>query len=140
VARHDIGQDPSLARVMATVHRAAATDTTCCYAVRVARARSWRALAAMRPRADGPFVAINCAAIPETPSKPNLRARERRLTGATPQGGPLELAHAARSSSTKSATSDGLAKILRASREEVRRRRHAALQVDVRVVAATNAT
>ena len=103
-----------------------------------------RALHALSPRADGPFVAINCAAIPETLLETELFGHEKgAFTGAAARKpGKFELAHRG----TLFLDEIGelplalQAKILRAL-EEKRFERvggTAPLQVDVRVVAATN--
>jgi transcriptional regulator with GAF, ATPase, and Fis domain len=103
-----------------------------------------RALHALSPRADGPFVAINCAAIPETLLETELFGHEKgAFTGASARKpGKFELAH--RGTLFLDEIGDLplslQAKILRAL-EEKRFERvggTAPLQVDVRVVAATN--
>jgi len=103
-----------------------------------------RALHALSPRADGPFVAINCAAIPETLLETELFGHEKgAFTGANQRKpGKFELAH--RGTLFLDEIGDLplslQAKILRAL-EEKRFERvggTAPLQVDVRVVAATN--
>src|SRR5262249_32620535 len=103
-----------------------------------------RALHALSPRADGPFVAINCAAIPETLLETELFGHEKgAFTGASVRKpGKFELAH--RGTLFLDEIGDLplalQAKILRAL-EEKRFERvggTAPIQVDVRVVAATN--
>jgi transcriptional regulator with PAS, ATPase and Fis domain len=103
-----------------------------------------RALHALSPRNDGPFVAINCAAIPETLLETELFGHEKgAFTGAnTRKPGKFELAH--RGTLFLDEIGDLplslQAKILRAL-EEKRFDRvggTAPIQVDVRVVAATN--
>jgi DNA-binding NtrC family response regulator len=141
-----IGQDPALARVMATVHRAAATDTTVLLLGESGTGKELvaRSLHALGGRADGPFVAINCAAIPETLLETELFGHEKgAFTGATARkAGRFELAH--RGTLFLDEIGDlpiGLqAKILRALEEKKFDRVGGTqpLQVDVRVVAATN--
>src|SRR5262245_20198658 len=63
-----VGEDPRLKQVTVSLHRAASTDTTVLLEGESGTGKELfaRALHALSPRADGPFVAINCAAIPET--------------------------------------------------------------------------
>jgi DNA-binding NtrC family response regulator len=63
-----IGEDGTLRHVSQHLHRAAATDTTVLLEGESGTGKELfaRALHALSPRADGPFVAINCAAIPDT--------------------------------------------------------------------------
>jgi DNA-binding NtrC family response regulator len=141
-----IGQDPSLARVMATVHRAASTDTTVLLLGESGTGKELvaRSLHALGGRADGPFVAINCAAIPETLLETELFGHEKgAFTGAIGRkAGRFELAH--RGTLFLDEIGDlpiGLqAKILRALEEKKFDRVGGTqpLQVDVRVIAATN--
>ena len=141
-----LGQDPSLARVMATVHRAAATDTTVLLLGESGTGKELiaRSLHALGGRADGPFVAINCAAIPETLLETEQFGHEKgAFTGASARkAGRFELAH--RGTLFLDEIGDlpiGLqAKILRALEEKKFDRVGGTqpLQVDVRVVAATN--
>ena len=128
------------------LHRAAATDTTVLLEGESGTGKELfaRALHALSPRADGPFVAINCAAIPENLLETELFGHEKgAFTGAAQRKpGKFELAHRG----TLFLDEIGelplalQAKILRAL-EEKRFERvggTAPLQVDVRVVAATN--
>ena len=103
-----------------------------------------RALHALSPRADGPFVAINCAAIPETLLEAELFGHEKgAFTGASARKpGKFEMAH--RGTLFLDEIGDLplslQAKILRALEEKRFERLGGtvSLQVDVRVVAATN--
>ncbi len=141
-----IGDDPKLKHVTLALHRAAATDTTVLLEGESGTGKELfaRTLHALSPRADGPFVAINCAAIPETLLETELFGYEKgAFTGAAARKpGKFELAHRG----TLFLDEIGelplslQAKILRAL-EEKRFDRvggTASLQVDVRVVAATN--
>src|SRR5258708_17065459 len=62
-----IGEDPKLKQVTLALHRATATDTTVLLEGDGGTGKELfaRALHVLSPRAEGPFVAINCAAIPE---------------------------------------------------------------------------
>ena len=103
-----------------------------------------RALHVLSPRADGPFVAINCAAIPETLLETELFGYEKgAFTGAAQRKpGRFELAH--RGTLFLDEIGDLplplQAKILRALEEKEFERVGGtqSLRVDVRVVAATN--
>ena len=141
-----IGEDPKLRQVSQQLHRAAATDTTVLLEGESGTGKELfaRALHVLSPRADGPFVAINCAAIPETLLETELFGHEKgAFTGAAARKpGRFELAH--RGTLFLDEIGDlplGLqSKILRAL-EEKRFERvggTASLHVDVRVVAATN--
>src|SRR6187549_2592739 len=141
-----IGEDGKLRQVSQQLHRAAATDATVLLEGESGTGKELfaRALHALSPRADGPFVAINCAAIPESLLESELFGYEKgAFTGATQRKpGRFELAH--RGTLFLDEIGDLplalQAKILRAL-EEKRFERiggTAPLQVDVRVVAATN--
>jgi len=141
-----VGDDPKLKHVSLALHRAAVTDTTVLIEGESGTGKELfaRALHALSPRSDGPFVAINCAAIPETLLETELFGHEKgAFTGANARKpGKFELAH--RGTLFLDEIGDLplslQAKILRAL-EEKRFDRvggTAPIQVDVRVVAATN--
>jgi DNA-binding NtrC family response regulator len=141
-----IGDDPKLKAVSLSLHRAAGTDTTVLLEGESGTGKELfaRALHALSPRADGPFVAINCAAIPETLLETELFGHEKgAFTGAaTRKPGKFELAH--RGTLFLDEIGDLplslQAKILRALEEKRFERVGGTvpIQVDVRVVAATN--
>jgi DNA-binding NtrC family response regulator len=141
-----VGEDPILRKVLASAQRAAATDTTVLIEGESGTGKELfaRTLHALSPRADQPFVAINCAAIPETLLESELFGHEKgAFTGAVARKpGKFELAH--RGTLFLDEIGDlpiGLqAKILRALEEKRFERLGgtASLQVDVRLVAATN--
>jgi transcriptional regulator with GAF, ATPase, and Fis domain len=128
------------------LHRAAGTDTTVLLEGESGTGKELfaRALHALSPRADGPFVAINCAAIPDTLLETELFGHEKgAFTGAAARKpGRFELAH--RGTLFLDEIGElplGLqAKILRALEEKQFERvgGTVSLHVDVRVVAATN--
>jgi DNA-binding NtrC family response regulator len=141
-----VGEDPSLRKVFASMQRAAATDATVLLEGESGTGKEVfaRSLHALSPRADAPFVAINCAAIPENLLETELFGYEKgAFTGAAQRKlGKFEMAH--RGTLFLDEIGDlpiGLqAKILRAL-EEKRFERvggTAQVQVDVRLVAATN--
>jgi DNA-binding NtrC family response regulator len=141
-----VGDDAKLKAVSVSLHRAAATDTTVLIEGESGTGKELfaRALHALSPRADGPFVAINCAAIPETLLETELFGHEKgAFTGAANRKpGKFELAH--RGTLFLDEIGDLpltlQAKILRALEEKRFERVGGTLplQVDVRVVAATN--
>jgi len=141
-----VGDDAKLKQVTLALHRAAATDTTVLLEGESGTGKELfaRALHVLSPRADGPFVAINCAAIPETLLETELFGHEKgAFTGASARKpGKFELAHRGTLFLDEIGDLPLLlqAKILRAL-EEKRFERvggTSPIQVDVRVVAATN--
>jgi DNA-binding NtrC family response regulator len=141
-----IGEDPNLRLVLQQLHRAAATEATVLLEGESGTGKELfaRSLHVLSPRADGPFVAINCAAIPETLLETELFGHEKgAFTGAAARKpGRFELAH--RGTLFLDEIGDLSlplqAKILRAL-EEKRFERVGGTQVlhvNVRVVAATN--
>jgi DNA-binding NtrC family response regulator len=141
-----IGEDPKLRQVSQQLHRAAGTDATVLLQGESGTGKELfaRALHVLSPRADGPFVAINCAAIPENLLESELFGHEKgAFTGAAMRKpGRFEIAH--RGTLFLDEIGDLplalQAKILRAL-EEKRFERvggNVSLHVDARVVAATN--
>jgi DNA-binding NtrC family response regulator len=141
-----VGDDARLKQVSMALQRAASTDMTVLLEGESGTGKELfaRALHALSPRADGPFVAINCAAIPETLLETELFGHEKgAFTGAAARKpGKFELAH--RGTLFLDEIGDLplalQAKILRAIEEKRFERVGGTtpLQVDVRVVAATN--
>ncbi len=141
-----VGDDPKLKQVSVGLHRAASTDMTVLIEGESGTGKELfaRALHALSPRAGGPFVAINCAAIPETLLETELFGYEKgAFTGAAARKlGKFEIAHRG------TIFLDEIGelpltlqpKILRALEEKRFDRVGGTLpiQVDVRVVAATN--
>ena len=141
-----IGRDPGLIQVLSGLERAAATDATVLLEGESGTGKELfaRTLHAFSARATEPFVAINCAAIPENLLETELFGHEKgAFTGATARKpGKFEVAHGG----TLFLDEIGdlplalQAKILRVvetlSFERVGGTK--SLQVDVRLVAATN--
>jgi DNA-binding NtrC family response regulator len=141
-----VGDDASLRKVFASLQRAASTDTTVLIEGESGTGKELfaRSLHALSSRTDAPFVAINCAAIPETLLETELFGHEKgAFTGAVSRKpGKFEMAH--RGTLFLDEIGDLplalQAKILRAL-EERRFERvggTALVTVDVRLVAATN--
>jgi len=141
-----VGEDLGLRKVFGGLQKAAGTDTTVLLEGESGTGKELfaRSLHALSPRADAPFVAINCAAIPETLLETELFGHEKgAFTGAIARKpGKFEMAH--RGTLFLDEIGDLplalQAKILRAL-EERRFERvggTASVQVDVRLVAATN--
>ena len=86
-----------LRKVFASLQRAASTDTTVLLEGESGTGKELfaRSLHALSPRADAPFVAINCAAIPETLLETELFGHEKgAFTGAVARKpGKFEMAH-----------------------------------------------
>jgi transcriptional regulator with GAF, ATPase, and Fis domain len=141
-----IGEDSRLRQVSQQLHRAAATDTTVLIEGESGTGKELfaRALHALSPRADQPFVAINCAAIPDTLLETELFGHEKgAFTGAAARKpGRFEVAHRGTLFLDEIGELPLLlqAKILRALelKQFERVGGTQSLHVDVRVVAATN--
>ena len=141
-----VGDDPSLRKVFASLQRAASTDTTVLIEGESGTGKELfaRSLHALSSRADAPFVAINCAAIPDTLLETELFGHEKgAFTGAVSRKpGKFEMAH--RGTLFLDEIGDLplalQAKILRALEERRFERVGGTVlvTVDVRLVAATN--
>ena len=141
-----IGDSPALRQVMTAIDRAAGTDTTVLLEGESGTGKELcaRALHNNSARANGPFVAINCAAIPENLLEAELFGYERgAFTGATQRKlGKFEMAQ--RGTIFLDEIGEmalGLqAKMLRAieTKRIERLGGNASINVDVRIVAATN--
>ncbi len=141
-----IGTAPVLAKATQAMQRAAATEVTVLLDGESGTGKELfaRALHAWSPRADGPFIAINCAAIPETLLESELFGYEKgAFTGAGQRKlGRVELAHRG----TLFLDEIGelapalQAKVLRVleTREFERLGGTATVRIDVRLVTATN--
>jgi DNA-binding NtrC family response regulator len=92
-----IGDAPALRQVSQAIQRAAATETTVLLEGESGTGKELfaRALHAVSPRSGGPFVAINCAAIPEALLEAELFGYEKgAFTGAAQRKiGKFEVAH-----------------------------------------------
>ncbi|PYQ08533.1 MAG: transcriptional regulator [Acidobacteria bacterium] len=92
-----MGEDPALKETMLAIQRAAATDATVLVLGESGTGKELmsRALHQLSARAKGPFVAINCAAIPENLLENELFGHEKgAFTGATGRKiGRAEMAH-----------------------------------------------
>jgi DNA-binding NtrC family response regulator len=141
-----IGDAPSLRQAILALQRAAGSDATVLLEGESGTGKELfaRALHTLSPRSDGPFVAINCAAIPDNLLETELFGHEKgAFTGAVARKpGKFELAN--RGTLFLDEIGDlplGLqAKILRALEERRFERIGGtqSLHVDVRIVAATN--
>lgn len=141
-----VGEHESMKRVGAALQRIAPTDTTVLLLGESGTGKELfaRALHRLSPRADEAFVAINCAAIPETLVETELFGHEKgAFTGANARKlGKFELAHRG----TIFLDEIGeiplpvQSKILRVLEERAFERVGGVqtIQVDVRIVAATN--
>jgi DNA-binding NtrC family response regulator len=141
-----IGESPALKNAILSLQRAARTDTTVLLEGESGTGKELfaRALHALSQRSDGPFVAINCAAIPDNLLETELFGHEKgAFTGAIARKpGKFEVAH----KGTLFLDEIGdlplalQAKILRALEERKFERvgGNQLLHVDVRIVAATN--
>ncbi len=141
-----VGESKALRQVTASLHRAAGADATVLIEGESGTGKELfaRALHALSRRAEGPFVAINCAAIPEHLLESELFGYERgAFTGAdTRKLGKFEMAHHGTFFLDEiGELSIGLqAKVLRAveHRSFERVGGTVSIRVDVRLVAATN--
>ena len=142
-----IGDSPALRQVMAAIDRAAGTDTTVLLEGESGTGKELcaRALHNASARANGPFVAINCAAIPENLLEAELFGYERgAFTGANAAqdrqvrdgAARHHLPRRDRRDAAGAASQDAARDRDQAHRAA--RRQRARFTVDVRIVAATN--
>jgi DNA-binding NtrC family response regulator len=141
-----LGEDPGLKETLLAIQRAATTDATVLILGESGTGKELlaRSLHQLSPRAKGPFVAINCAAIPEALLENELFGHEKgAFTGAgSRKMGKAEIAH--RGTLFLDEVGDLplplQAKILRLVQERQFERVGGVqtLSVDLRVVAATN--
>jgi len=141
-----VGEDPALRETQAAIERAAQSDATVLILGESGTGKELlaRSLHDLSPRAKGPFVAINCAAIPEALLENELFGHEKgAFTGATGRKiGKAELAHQGTLFLDEIADLPLAlqAKILRLVQEKQFERVGGVqtIRVDVRVAAATN--
>ena len=104
-----VGTSPRMQEVFGAIRKVATVDATVLVLGESGTGKELAALAIHRlsAREDGPFVAINCGAIPEKLLESELFGHEKgAFTGAHAQRqGPIERPTAARCSSTRSASS-----------------------------------
>jgi DNA-binding NtrC family response regulator len=141
-----IGDSPALRQVMVAIERAAGTDTTVLLEGESGTGKELcaRALHNASPRASGPFVAINCAAIPENLLEAELFGYERgAFTGAQQRKiGKFEMAQRGtifldEIGEMPLALQAKMLRVIETKRFE-RLGGNASILVDVRIVAATN--
>ncbi len=141
-----IGESQALRQVMVAIERAAGTDTTVLLEGESGTGKELcaRALHNASPRANGPFVAINCAAIPENLLEAELFGYERgAFTGAQQRKiGKFEMAQRGtifldEIGEMPLALQAKMLRVIETKRFE-RLGGNASILVDVRIVAATN--
>ena len=141
-----IGEDPALEKVSLDLQRAAGSDTTVLLLGESGTGKELfaRALHQLSPRASGPFIPINCAAIPGELLENELFGHEKgAYTGANARKqGKLELAHEGtvlldEMGELPLALQSKLLRVLQ-EREFERVGGTRTLAVDARIVAATN--
>ncbi|HEV7554869.1 MAG TPA: sigma 54-interacting transcriptional regulator [Kofleriaceae bacterium] len=141
-----LGESPAMRRIFALVARVAPTDTTLLLEGETGTGKSMIADVIHRqsPRADQPFVVVDCASIPATLIESELFGHERgAFTGAhTARAGAFETAQHGTVflDEVGELPVDLQGKLLRALEERVVKRIGSAhpLRLDVRVIAATN--
>jgi len=141
-----VARDPAMARVLEQVRLLAPRETTVLLMGESGTGKEVlaRMLHRLSPRAEGPFVAVNCAALTESLLESELFGHERgAFTGATSRRqGRFEQAHGGTLLLDEvGETSPGLqAKLLRVLQERTFERVGGTrtVEVDVRLVAATN--
>ncbi len=141
-----VGRDPALTQVLGGLERAAATDATVLLEGESGTGKELfaKTVHGLSGRADGPFVAINCAAIPETLLESELFGHEKgAFTGAVARKpGKFEVADGGTLFLDEIGDLPGAlqAKILRAVEHRTFERIGGTrpITVNVRLVAATN--
>jgi DNA-binding NtrC family response regulator len=139
-------RSPAMKRLVADARRVAATDATVFLLGETGSGKEWlaRALHADSRRSQAPFLAVNCAALPETLLESELFGHERgAFTGAVrSRRGHFELAHGGTLFLDEIAEMSPVlqGKLLRALQERTIQRlgSERALEVDVRILAATS--
>jgi two-component system response regulator HydG len=141
-----VGSSPSWRHVLRRAIQVAATDTTTCLEGEsgVGKEVIARLIHRASPRSRGPFVAINCAAIPETLLESELFGFERGAFTGAYQAKPGQIEVAAGGvlflDEVSEMTPAAQAKVLRVLEEREFRRLGATrvIRANVRVIAATN--
>jgi len=140
-----VGQAPAFRRVLELARRVAPSDVTVLLRGEsgTGKERLARLLHALSPRSSGPFVPLNCAAVPETLLEAELFGIERGVaTGVTARPGRFELANGGTLflDEIGDLTPVLQAKLLRVvqEREVERVGGRQRVRVDVRLVTATN--
>ena len=141
-----IGEHPSMQSLAREMQRIAATESTVLLLGESGTGKELfaRAIHQVSPRAAKPFVALNCAAIPDTLVENELFGHERgAFTGADRRApGKFELAHGGTIflDEVGELPASSQSKLLRVLEEKVVERLGggAAFKADVRVIAATN--
>jgi DNA-binding NtrC family response regulator len=143
-----VGESPRMVEVSTAIQRVAPTDSTVLLQGESGTGKELfaRAIHRLSPRRDRPFVAINCAAIPETLIENELFGHEKgSFTGASArQIGKFELADGGtifldEIGELSPAVQSKLLRVLQERRFE-RVGGTASVEVDVRVICATNRT
>jgi transcriptional regulator with GAF, ATPase, and Fis domain len=140
-----VGQSPAFRQVIEIVRRVASTDVT--VLVRgesgTGKERITRLLHSLSPRRHGPFVPLNCAAVPESLLEAELFGIEGGVaTGVSARVGKLELAHGGtlfldEVGDLSAALQAKLLRVLQ-DREVERVGGRQLVHVDIRLVTATN--
>ena len=144
--RDAISESPAMRRLLKLASRVAASDTSLLILGETGVGKEWlaRAVHAEGPRADAPFIAINCGAMPEALLESELYGHEKgAFTGAIKsRRGYFELAHGGTLFLDEVAEMAPhlQVKLLRALQDRMIQRIGAekAIEVDVRIIAATN--
>src|SRR5436853_4772989 len=141
-----IGNSPAMARLAALIARAAPTTSNVLIQGESGTGKELvaQALHQRSARSNGPFIAVNCAAIPEHLTESELFGHERgAFTGAvTQQKGKFELAHGGTLflDEVGELNIEIQAKLLRAIEKRAIERvgGRAPIPIDIRIISATN--